>query len=112
MILSFSQAVIMNSLNSVYLMTVIKRRRTPIHSFCGENVEEVQSPIILSVKKFLIAWVTFPWQINSAYFSISRGKQREKTLITFYAVNTVIYALHIFFHLSLVNFAGRYHLIV
>ena len=98
MILSFSQAVIMNSLNSVYLMTVIKRRRTPIHSFCGENVEEGQSPIILSVKKFLIAWVTFPWQINSAYFSISRGKQREKTLITFYAVNTVIYALHIFFH--------------
>ena len=58
MILSFSRAVIMNRLNTVYLLTV-KRRRTPIRSFCGENVE-VQSLIILSVKKFLVAWVTVP----------------------------------------------------
>lgn len=81
-----------------YLFDDSDQKKADTHPFilqweCGGS----ESPRILPVKNSWIALITLPWQINSDCFSIAGAKQKERNLLTFYALNTVIYTLHMFF---------------
>ena len=94
--LGFSQAVIVRCRTDIYLMAVITGKVTSIIPLYSKNVK-VLTPIILSVKNVWVALITPPWQINSGYFSISKGIARKLTLTTSYTLNTVINTLYIIF---------------